>query len=295
MWAAIIAVVALAVSGGVMRWQAGKMQRDLNSKLASRQAYEQQLTANAEADSAMAKADLMDRDAATIDRQANAYEAQGLVDSANAQRAAIASRQQGNMVAGQGRSLAAASGFSMDSPSIVRYLGAVDRANDVSAGMNLAAGQQARTNSLLQATDSRAQAASQRYSASLQRYGADWMRSSGANQAALTRWQSKVQNAIDKENARAGLTQMGAQTAGTAYSMYAGGASGAAVGAAGSAGSAQAANYHPIATGSASGQSAMYANYGAGGYQSPYGPYNYSSLYGPNSVYGSGTYNTGYG
>lgn len=285
MWAAAVAMIAMIAGQAVLGWNVSKMQRKITAETSRAQAEQQRLAANNQADAAIAQADLMERDAQQIERQGHAFEAQGLVDSANAQRAAIDARQQGGLISGEARSLAAASGMGMNSPSIARQLARIEHATDYARDMNLAQGAQARKNSQLQARDAMAQAASQRYASTLQRQSADWIRAGGENQANQTIWLGKVQNQIAKAQAKQGLFGAGAQAVGTAAAAYGGGGTTPAT----TTTTVAASQYRPIAVSSQ--QSPMYVRYGGGGYQSPYNGYQYT---GPGTDYYNNR-NYGYG
>lgn len=130
-------------------------------------------------------------------RQGEALRARGLQQAAAGQRAAIEERRQGNLLSGRARALAAASGFKMDSPSIVDHLADIDTDTDYRTSVTMAQGEQAAADSF--------------YSAQMTEAG-----------GSASEWAGNSEQQLAGQKANASLLQ-GAMQAGT-YGAYAYGA-----------------------------------------------------------------------
>lgn len=84
---------------------------------------------------------------ALAQRQAQALEQRALQQSAAGQYDALVERRQGNLISGRSRALAAASGFAMNSPSIIQHLTDIDMDTTSNVGMARARSEQAAADS----------------------------------------------------------------------------------------------------------------------------------------------------
>jgi len=165
------AMAGMQVLGGVMQYQ----QQKAAGKAAVKAAKYEQLLAN---------------------NRATSMEVQAGQERATAQRSMLGERQQGALISGRARALAAASGASLSSPSVIKALADIGSIEDYRVGTVRQGGEQ--------------QAINLEYGAKLERAG-------GKNALETARFQRDLGTA----QAQAGLVNMGASLIGSGAGMYA--------------------------------------------------------------------------